>query len=437
MPPLPGSLLVLDIEKPTAGGRMLGRHHGVVVLVLGAIPGERVEARIERSTRDVMFAHTARVLDPSPDRRESMPDWRCGGNVLAHVSYPRQLRLKAEIVRDAFARIAHAKVEVADMVGSPEQGYRMRARLHAREGRLGFLREGSHELCDAATTGQLLHRTADWVRTVEETYRRERLGGLTALEIAENIPGDERVCHLHLQAGSDVSSFSRLDDATGGLIGLSAQQGDSTQVWQLSGVPAISDVLHARDGDPGSALRLRRQARAFFQSNRFLLERLVRHVAGLVPPGPVVDLYAGVGLFGLALAAAGFTDVTLVEGDPVSGEDLSDNAAPLGRRVRVERRSVEDFLRGPGSRSAGSPGDLSCIVDPPRTGLSADALNGIVAREPARLIYVSCDVATLARDSGRLIAAGYEPGPLTGFDLFPNTAHVESVLSFARSQIGV
>jgi 23S rRNA (uracil1939-C5)-methyltransferase len=411
---------------------MLSRHEGVVVLVFGAIPGERVEARVERSSRDVVFANTVGVLRQSADRRASTPDWRCGGNVLAHVTYARQLQLKADIIRDAFSRIARVKVEVAEVVGSPEHGYRMRARLHARNGRLGFLREGSHELCDAASTGQLLDQTAAWITAVEETSQRERLAGLAGLELAENIGGDQRACHLHLEADADVSSFSRLA-AAGGLGGLSAQRGDSAQVWELSGVPAVTDVLHARDGDPSSALRLRRHARAFFQGNRFLVERLVRHVVNLIPSGPVVDLYAGVGLFGLALAASGLDDVTLVESDPVSVADLSDNAESFGARARVERCSVETFLRARASGPADPSRGIVYIVDPPRTGLSAEALKGIVQRKPARLVYVSCDVATLARDGRLLIAAGYEPGPLTAFDLFPNTAHVESVVSFART----
>ena len=98
--------VTLDIEKPAAGGRMLARHNGQVVLVWGAIPGERVRARVERTGKGVLYAETIEVLSGSPDRRDASADWRCGGNVLAHVTYPRQLQLKADIIRDAFARIA-------------------------------------------------------------------------------------------------------------------------------------------------------------------------------------------------------------------------------------------------------------------------------------------------------------------------------------------
>ena len=292
------------------------------------------------------------------------------------------------------------------VLASPERGYRMRARLHAADGRLGFFREGTHQLCDPAPTGQLLPDTLTWIASAERFLQEGQLSGLTGVELAENVAGDERACHLELAPGTDPAPFAPLATAS-----------------------SVTDTLRVRETDPASILRLRRSARAFFQGNRFLLEPLVRHVAALVPQGPVVDLYAGVGLFGLSLAAAGIAEVTLVEGDSVSGADLHANAEPFGDRVRVERRSVEAFLAGPlrGTRPA-----HTLIVDPPRTGLSKDAVSGLVRMRPARIIYVSCDVATFARDTRTFLDAGYSLDGLTGFDLFPNTAHVETVALFVN-----
>jgi 23S rRNA (uracil1939-C5)-methyltransferase len=173
---------------------------------------------------------------------------------------------------------------------------------------------------------------------------------------------------------------------------------------------------------------LKRDVRAFFQGNRFLLETLVRHVTSLVPEhGPIVDLYAGVGLFGLSLAAAGRSDITLVEGDPISGHDLEGNARPFAERAHVKRFTVEDFLRYETSASA-----ATFIVDPPRTGMSREAVQYIRRVKPARLLYVSCDVATLARDVRALVDHGYALEEISAFDLFPNTAHVESVCVLGR-----
>ena len=426
-----GSLITLDIDKPAVGGRMLGRHEGQVVLVWGAIPGERVSALIERVGRGVLYAETAEVLNSSPDRRGAAADWRCGGSVYAHIAYDRQVRLKGEIIRETLGRIGRLPLtEAPAVMPSPERGYRMRARLHAQGPQLGFLREGTHQLCDAGATGQLLPATADWIAAAEGVLIRDGLEGLAAVEIAENIQGNERACHLILRAGVEAAPFAALVDAEP-LIGVSAEQEDRAGARVLAGNAWVSDVLHVKAGDAASALRLRRSARAFFQSNRYLLEPLVQHVAALVPEGPIVDLYAGVGLFGLSLAAAGIDDVTLVEGDPVSGADLQGNAEAFGTRVRVERRSVEAFLAGVGRVPRSGPaGAHTFIVDPPRTGISKEAMAGIVQAQPARIVYVSCDIATFARDTRTLIDAGYALEGLTGLDLFPNTAHVESVAVF-------
>jgi tRNA/tmRNA/rRNA uracil-C5-methylase (TrmA/RlmC/RlmD family) len=429
----PGSLITLDVEKPAVGGRMLARHHGQVVLVWGAIPGERIRARIERVGRGVLYAETADVVDASPDRRQPGHDWRCGGNAYAHVAYDRQVRLKGEIIRETLGRIGRLPLEHPPIVmPSPERGYRMRARLHAQGPQLGFLREGTHQLCDAGATGQLTPDTAEWIAAAEGVLARDGLDGLAAVEMTENVQASERACHLLLRAGVEAAPYAALT-AAGPLTGLSAEREDRAGAELVTGSPWVSDVLHVRAGDAASALRLRRSARAFFQGNRFLLEPLVRHVAALVPEGPVVDLYAGVGLFGLSLAAAGIEHVTLVEGDPVSGADLQANAEAFAHRVRVERCSVETFLAGAGRvPRSGRDGAYTFIVDPPRTGISKEALTGITHARPARVVYVSCDIATFARDARTLIDGGYSLGGLTGIDLFPNTAHVETVGTFSR-----
>jgi tRNA/tmRNA/rRNA uracil-C5-methylase (TrmA/RlmC/RlmD family) len=419
-----GAVIELDIEKAAAGGRMLARHEGQVVLVWGAIPGERVRARIERAGRGVLYAETTEVVSASPDRRDAAMDWRCGGTVFAHINYPRQLALKGEIIQDALGRIGHVPLPAPPpVIASPERGYRMRARLHARDGRIGFFREGTHDVCDVASTGQLGSATGDWIAAAQGLLKRER--GLAGLEIAENVPGNQRAIHLDLHEGADAVPFARLT-AIAPLTGLSAQRADRQTADRLAGEPFVTDTLKV-SSDSAATLTLRRDVRAFFQGNRFLIERLVHHVTSLVPPEPVVDLYAGVGLFGLSLAAAGADRVTLVEGDPISGADLQVNAEPFRPRARVEHRSVETFLK-----STTPPARATFMVDPPRTGISKEALAGIIRHQPARIVYVSCDVATLARDTRMLLNGGYELADLSGFDLFPNTAHVESVAVFTR-----
>jgi 23S rRNA (uracil1939-C5)-methyltransferase len=423
-----GSTITLEIEKPVAGGRMLARHEGQVVLVWGAIPGERVAARVERVGKSVAYAETIDVLAPSEDRRPAAGDWRCGGNVYAHVAYERQRTLKGEIIHDAFGRIGHLPLpEPPPVIGSPETGYRMRARLHVQDGRIGFFREGSHELCDAGATGQLLPETSEWLTRTEQHLGAAGLKGIVSMELAENVSANERVCHLEVQAGVNVNALAAISMESA-LTGLTAARVLRPGLERLAGVPTVTDVLQVtEDEETPATLRLRRDVRAFFQSNRFLLELLVRHVIALVPAGPAVDLYAGVGLFGLSLAAAGSPAVTLVEGDPISGSDLEGNAQPFGDRTHVHRAAVEEWLA-----TASLTPVQTFVVDPPRTGMTREAVAGVIRRRPDRVVYVSCDVATLARDVRAFVDAGYVVGGLTGFDLFPNTAHVETVVVLIR-----
>jgi 23S rRNA (uracil1939-C5)-methyltransferase len=419
-------VLTLDIEKPAAGGRMLARHQGQVVLVAGAIPGERVSARLERAERGVLFAEAVEVLHPSADRRPGTADPRCGGNVFSHISYPRQLSLKADVIQDAFRRIGRLPLTEAPVVaGSPERGYRMRARLHVSGGRIGFYREGTHQVCDATSTSQLLPETSEWIELAQRTLERQHLREVAAIELAENIPAEQRACHLELRATADPEKYVALSES---LTGLSAQRADRPGVVHLAGKMTVADSIRV-GGEPSHVVALARDVRAFFQGNRFLVEPLVQRVIQLVPPGPVIDLYSGVGLFGLSLAVAGWDTVTAVEGDPIAGADLARNAEPFAGRVKIIRRSVESYVV---SVKTPDVTDVTIVVDPPRTGISKGAIGHLIRLQPGRIVYISCDVATLARDTRLLHDAGYGLAHLSGIDLFPNTAHVETVAVLSR-----
>jgi 23S rRNA (uracil1939-C5)-methyltransferase len=207
-------------------------------------------------------------------------------------------------------------------------------------------------------------------------------------------------------------------DPVDGVTGLTWSAAGGAPARGVFGQPYVEDVVHG--------VRLRRHTRAFFQGNRYLLDGLVSAVTAACVPGPVVDLYAGVGLFGLCLAARGGHQVVAVEGHEASAADLEVNAGPLGDAVRVERTSVERFVA---RRHARTP--FTLVLDPPRTGMTREAAAGAIAMKALRVVFVSCDVATLARDLRKFLDAGYRLDSVQGLDLFPNTAHVETLALLA------
>jgi 23S rRNA (uracil1939-C5)-methyltransferase len=424
----PGDRIRLVAEKPAAGGRMIARHQGAIVLVAAAIPGETVEATIEKVQRGTVWARTTQVLERSPDRVDALGDSSCGGSVFAHIAYERQLALKQDIIRDAFARIGRMALDDPfPIAASPAEGYRMRARLHVKHGRLGFFREGSHELCDAGATRQLLAATVTAVRDLENAIRELPHAPISEVEIAENRAADQRAVHLDLRDDADPSRLGSIG-AIAGVTGLSCSPATSHHALVLSGSPLVADDLAIPAAGREVSIAVQRNVRSFFQGNRFLLPDLVAAVVDAVPAGYVLDLYAGVGLFSLALAARGDTEVIAIEGERTAAHDLKRNASSAASRIAPRHQTVETFLAThQGARAE------TVVVDPPRTGLSKDAMAGTLALQPSRLVYVSCDVATLARDARTLTESGYRRGGIRSFDLFPNTAHVETVVAFDRT----
>jgi 23S rRNA (uracil1939-C5)-methyltransferase len=417
-----GDDIALTIEKPAAGGRMLARHEGQVVFVQGAIPGERVRARVERVERQLAFASTTELLEPSPDRRDPGPDPLCGGCTYAHVAYARQLVLKSELIQDAFTRLGRVPLaEPVTVAPSPDRGYRMRARFRVQGTRVGFYREGTHDLCDAAATGQLLDASVSAVHAAMDAALA--MAPIVSAELSENVAADERVLHMEAASGAEIP-LRALETAmeAGGLTGCSAS---AAGYVTSAGSPLVTDPLSVLTGGRAGSGRLQRHAQSFFQANRYLLPELVGTVLDAVSPqGEVIELYAGVGLFAISLAQSGRERITAVEGDRTSARDLTANALACGAAVRVVAGSVEEFL----SRAPHRPGTL--IVDPPRTGISKAAMNAAVRTQASRVVYVSCDPATMARDARRLLDAGYALTSLRAFDLFPNTPHVETVGTF-------
>ena len=421
-----GDEVEVDVTAIAHGGHCIARHEGQVLFVRHTIPGERVVARVTETGAGERFvrADAVSVLTASPDRVTPPCPWagpgRCGGCDLQHVALHRQRALKADVVREQLARLAHLepRVEVEPVPGDAE-GLDWRTRVEFAvddEGRAGLRRHRSHDV-------------------VAIDHCRIAAPGIDLLRVTEGLwPGVEAVDTVAPSVGEPLAVV-----VPGPVVPVVHERAEAS--WPLD------------DGTEQSLSReLEVSARGFWQVHpgaaRTFVEAVMT-VAGVRPGERALDLYAGVGLFASALAlAAGPTgQVIAVESDPEAAdharENLGDqpNAAVLTARVDdafgVARPSRRGSAKQRGSRprkasrSALMPTAADVVVlDPPRTGAGRGVCTEIAALRPRVVVYVACDPAALARDTAYLADLGYRLDGLRAFDAFPMTHHVECVATF-------
>lgn len=398
-----GDRVELDIERTVAGGAGLAREDGGrVVLVDGALPGERVRVRITRSKPRMAEGATLEVLTAAPDRVEPPCPERlagCGGCDLQHASVALQRELKVGIVSDALTRIGRlpeVPVEPGEQLGA--DGFRTVLRCGVVGDRAGLRHRRSNEV--RALAGCLVAHPL-----VEEVIREGRFPGAEEVTIRVGArTGDRMVLVAPTARGVEVPP----DVVVVGADELAGGPGDHPA--------AIHEVVARR--------RFRISAGSFFQARPDGAEALVRAVGrALGPFDPVsdhlVDLYGGVGLFTAGLGARG---ATLVERSEHAVADARVNLAELG--AQVVRSKVERW----------HPGAADVVVaDPARAGLGREGAEVVAATGARRVALVSCDPAALARDARLLVDAGYEALGVELVDMFPHTHHVEAVTAFRRT----
>lgn len=428
-----GQVVELSIEKAVYRGLGLARHEGLVVLLSRAVPGERVRARIESLERGYARASVEAVLETAPARRLSPCRYvpACGGCAYQEVLYPEQLAFKSAILRESLARAGVSWDGELRVLPSPETGWRTRASLHVKSGAggvaIGLHEEGSHRLVDLASCLQLsdaMNRAIAGLRA----GLAERPGWaaqVRGVELAESLDGTTLVAALEADlAAPQAASLARLAASAPGVTGLGVslprRRGGRTFVT-LHGDPHVSSRV--------GAVTLRAHVQSFFQGNRFLTPELLAVVSRLVPAGgPLLDLYAGVGLFALPLALRG-DGFRAAEIDELAVADARVNAQAAGLEPgRVERLDVRAALAA-WPRQSGE----RVVLDPPRAGAGPEVVRAVAERRPERIVYVSCDPPTLGRDLRVLLAAGYRLDALEALDLFPNTFHLEAVASLSPS----
>jgi 23S rRNA (uracil1939-C5)-methyltransferase len=421
----PGAVLEATVEKGVYRGRGLARHEGRVVFVPRAHPGDRVRVRVGEVHAGWAEAALVEVLDASPERRQSPCRYvpRCGGCAYQDYDDAAELRLKQAVLRESLARAGAAWEGEVATHASPVSGWRMRASLHFARGPqgplLGLRQEGTRRVIDLERCLQLSEAMNRAARALHGALAgRPQAARVHGLELLEAPDGSGLVATLETGLErSEAPALLPLRAAAPELTGLGVRTRAGSLEW-LFGSPFVEATV--------LGLRLRTHAASFFQANRFLYEELVRTVVGLVPEGGsrVVDLYAGVGLFALPLAAQGERETIAVEQSASACEDALFSARRAGlRHLSVRQADVEAGLAGLAPR----PGER-VVLDPPRTGASRALVEALAARRPDAIVYVSCDPPTLARDLALLAARGYRTETVQLFDMFPKTFHLETVV---------
>jgi 23S rRNA (uracil1939-C5)-methyltransferase len=378
----------LVIESLAAGGDGVAHDpDGRVVFVPFTAPGDRVRVRIVRERARHAHARVEALLEPGPGRADPVcPVFgSCGGCAWQHVDPAVQREAKARIVSDALARIGGlawgGEIEVTP---SPSYAYRARSRVLREQGRTGFRHRRSHRL-QAVTRCPVLVPELD--RALHELAVQAPSGGPHAQDAQE----------WELAAGHDALRC--------------APVGKGEPIELLLG---------------GDALRI--SPGVFFQSNGPLHEALAEAVtAAAGQGGSVLELYAGAGVFTLGLARR-FERVTAVEAHPAAAEDLRHNLERAGlHNVEVHGAALETLWDG-------LPEADVLVLDPPRSGLPGGAAPRLAGLGASRIVYLSCDPATLARDLSDLTRAGaaYRLSHVGAFDLFPQTPHVEALCVLDR-----
>ena len=437
------------ITDYTAEGQGVAHIEGCAVFIPNAIAGERVTVRIEKARKTWAAGKIVQILEKSPHRvnRECEVAKLCGGCDFWHMDYEEETRLKADRVKQCLNRIGGESLETLPILSTPScHGYRNKAQypVAAKKGRAfaGFFRAGTHDVVEnrrclilPAETDAVKDAVMDYVNqyrvsVYDETAHRGLLRHIYVRRGA--VSGQVLVCLVCNgeklpKVEQLLNRLQKIPGFTTLVLSVNTQKGNAVlgdRFITLYGPGYIEDTL--------CGLTFRLSPRSFYQVNHHQAERLYEAAisqAEITKDDLVLDLYCGVGTITLAMAGAA-GKVIGVEVIPQAVEDAKDNA------VRNGIENAEFFCGDAGQAALeleknGIRPDV-VVVDPPRKGLNGDTVEALHRMAPRRIVYVSCDPATLARDVALLKEKGFALKNAMAADLFPRCAHVESVVTLSR-----
>ena len=431
----PAPAVEVRIEKILNQGDGLGRHEGQAVFVPLSAPGDLVRADIIKQGRGFVQTTLAEVLEEGPDRREApCPHYGdCGGCNLQHLSMEGQRQAKAGIVLECFTRLG--KLDVSETLTGPETtddglGYRNRIRLFANNaGHYGLMRRGSHDVV-ALNSCPLL----------PEQFNNEILPSLRMMP-----PVEQMIIRLDGRGGWLLTMFgpSQRMRMLKKIVGALGEK--EAPAPGCTGLMFNNRLMWGKDFliNEVAGHKFRVSSQSFFQGNIAATEEAVTIIRQWLQDlaeggtlGPLLgDLYCGVGLFSLTLADL-FEKVVAIDSNPHGIRDAENNVrrdTSSKDKVKVIKGDLGRVLADPKVASANQWKSSCCVVDPPRIGLEKEGVKGLLNLAPKHLVYMSCDPATMARDTAALVDGGYKILQLKVLDMFPQTSHVETLMLMEKS----
>ena len=436
------SLPVATIDKLAFGGNGVCRIDGKVCFVPFSCPGDELSLRITSDKKSYCTASIAAIISPSPSRTApACPLFgACGGCSWQHISYPVQLEQKRHILAETLWRGARVPADLIDdvVVASNQYGYRNRLqfKVSARNGklRIGFYRQGSHQVEDAACgcpiAAPVINQVLGCCRAVLHSYPDAESISQISIDA-----GDNGVVVVIRHSGAVTSKnrayFIDRSGDFGPCTGLFLKTDNHAVCEKLWGSPEISYRMNRADPHQ-TPLELTYPPGGFAQVHQLQnisMLSIIRRLGGFASVEDLLDLYCGNGNFSLPLAA----EVASVFG--IEGNADSIRAAENNRglnNVANARFICDDVAAGVLRLVDEGRRFDTVLLDPPRSG-AGEAISGIVRLQPNKIIYVSCDPSTLARDCGLLSGCGYTVVTSVPIDMFPQTYHIESVTLLCRS----
>ncbi len=440
----------LTITGFTAEGSAVGHYEGMAVFVAGGAVGDRLKLLIIKVKKTYAIGKIVKILTASPDRTDAnCPVFpRCGGCSFRHITYESECKHKQQRVQDAFTRLAHLDVQVDSLCASPVvTGYRNKAQypVAMENGRLktGFYAPYSHRVIDCRSCALQPTEFADILRTVSRWAERYKIpaydektgkGLLRHVYIRKAEATGQLLVTLVINGNrvfKEKELIAALKKTNENIVGMLINENTEDtnvilgeKITVLDGKGYMEDIL--------CGLRFRISPHAFYQVNRQQAENLYAKAAEFALGGKrelLMDLYCGTGTIGLTMADR-FEKVIGVEIVPQAIDDAKVNA-------KLNNITNAEFICGDAAKAALELENRSlrpdCVlVDPPRKGCDASLLQTIVRMAPERIVYVSCDPATLARDCAILTENGYTVRKAVPFDMFPRCAHVETVVLLSQ-----